>query len=280
MAVALERLLAQGEIYVDPSSVVVWEQAEPNRPWFPAHLLSVPGLPRDNMLKLSRSDVAHVALCGVWLKELALSKTTEAGLLGRPCGEAMRALQEMREEAGHALLLLKLIEMSGLSESALSGDFAGLERFSRHMRPDGAAFWAWIYLGEAVTDTFLLKALREGDDLCPVVRQVMQLHHREQSRRLNVCKAILIEKLKATGALRRRAIAMVLPVMLRRYLRVMLFPTAATLAAVGVASPHGTARALQGNHGRRALGSGCAAAAVTVLRRAGLPIKAGTSYPW
>lgn len=280
MAVALERLLAHGEVYVDPLSVVVWEQADPNRPWLPPHMLSVPGLPRDGMLKLSRLDLARIGLGGVWLKGLMAAKVLGTGVLGRPFAEARLALQELREEAGNALMFVKLAELSSLSETAMARDLARLENLVGRLDAGRAGFWAWIYVGEAVTDALLLKALREGDDLCPVARQVMQLHHREQTRRLAACKTVLIEKLKTTGAVRRRAIALMLPTMLRRYLRAVLFPSADSLAGIGVANPHATARAVWNDHGRRALGSGAAASAVTVLRRAGLPIRAGASYPW
>lgn len=280
MTVALERLLAQGEVYVDPISVVVWEQADPERPWFPPHLMSVPGLPRDAMLKLSRLDFARVALASVWLKGLTAAKLAESGLLARPTGDARQVLQELREDAGHALMFLRIAEMAGLSEHSIGVQVASLEGLARRLRADRPALWAWAYLGEAVTDALVTKALREGDELCPVARQVMQLHHREQTRRMATCKAILTEKLKSTGWAYRKGVAMLLPVLLRRYLQVMLFPRAAALAAAGIPDAPAAARALWNDQGRRAFASSCAAAAVTTLRRTGLPIRAGASYPW
>jgi DNA-binding Lrp family transcriptional regulator len=280
MTVALERLLAQGEVYVDPMSVVVWEQADPDRPWFPAHMVSVPGLPHETMLKLSRLDLARLALTSVWLKGLTAAKVAEQGLLTSPATDTRLVLQELREEAGHALMFLRIAEMAGLSEEAVAGQTRRIEKLTRRLHADGPALWAWAYLGEAVTDALVTRALREGDDLCPVARQVMQLHHREQTRRMASCKAILVERLKRAGWLRRQGVAMLLPVLLRRYLQAMLFPRAASLAAVGVNDPHATARAVLNDNARRALASSCAAAAVTTLRRAGLPMRAGASYPW
>lgn len=280
MTVALERLLAQGETYVDPMSVVVWEQADPERPWIPAHMVSVQGLPRETMLKLSRLDFARVALASVWLKGLTAAKVAERGLLSSPSGDARMALQELREEAGHALMFLRIAEMAGLPEDAIAAQAHGMERLTRRLRADGPALWAWAYLGEAVTDALVTKALREGDDVCPVARQVMQLHHREQARRMATCKAILGERMKHAGWWRRRGVAMLLPKLLRRYLQAMLFPSAASLAALEVNNPPATARAVLNDPARRAMASSCAAAAVTTLRRAGLPVRAGASYPW
>lgn len=280
MTVALERLLGHGEIYVDPSSVVVWEQADATRPWLPPHLVSIPGLPRDGMVALSRLDFARVAMASLWLKGLMARRVAEEGFAGLPYAESRNALQEVREEAGHALMLLKTAEAAGLCEKALAAELSGLDRLTRGLRPDGLGFWAWMYLGEAVTDAYVLKALRECDELCPVARQVMQLHHREQTRRMAVCKAMVSERLKTAGALRRHLVAMALPRLLRHYLAVMLFPTAESLAALNLPDVAGTVRALRGDQGRRAVGAGCAASAVTVLRRAGVPLRLGASFPW
>lgn len=280
MTVALERLLGHGEIYVDPSSVVVWEQVDAARPWLPPHLVSIPGLPRDTMLALSRLDFARVAMASLWLKGLMARRVAEAGFAGLPYAESRAALQEVREEAGHALMLLKAAEVAGLREKALTDQLARLDRLTRGLRPDGLGFWAWMFLGEAVTDAYVLKALRECDELCPVARQIMQLHHREQTRRMALCKAMVTERLKTAGAWRRHWVAMALPRLLRRYLEVMLFPTPEGLASLNLTDLPATMRAVRGDQGRRAVGSGCAASAVTVLRRAGIPLRLGASFPW
>ncbi len=279
MTVALERLLAQGEVYVDPMSVVVWEQADSDRPWFPTHMVSIQGLPHETMLKLSRLDFARVALASVWLKGLTAARVAQRGLLSGPTADARLILQELREEAGHALMFLRVAELAGLPEEAVSEQARAMEPLTHRLRADGPALWAWAYLGEAVTDALVTKALREGEDICPVARQVMQLHHREQTRRIATCKAILSERLKRTGWLRRKGVAMLLPLLLRRYLKAMLFPGGAALAAAGVGDPHATARALLKDSARRAMASSCTAAALTTLRRTGLPVQAGATYP-
>ncbi len=280
MTVALERLFGSGETYVDPSSVVVWEQMDAGRAWLPPHMLSVPGLGRQEMLALSRVDLGRIALASVWIKTVMTSRITEASLIGRPIGDCRVALQEMREDSGHGLMLLKVAETAGVREVAMAEPLARLDGAVRRLSPADAGFWAWMYLAEAVTDALAVKALREADALCPVARQVLQLHHRHQNRRLAACKTVLSERLTSAGPIRRRMVAMRLPGLLRRYLGLLLFPDAASLAALGVPNPQATARAVANDHGRRALGSGCAAAAVTVLRRSGLPVRAGASYPW
>lgn len=280
MTVALERLLAQGEVYVDPCSVVIWEQADAARPWLPPHLLSVAGLPREAMLKLSRLDFLRLAAASLWVKGLLVSRAAAGGFqFGDPLA-AKLALQSVREAASHGLMLHKMSEQANLGTVAVMPDATPLDNAVVPWTTAHHEFWAWLYLADSVIDCFVLKALREGADLCPVSRQVLQLHHRDHIRHMAAARAMFESRMKTAGPLARRWFAYRLPGLLRELLRVAFFPTEASLAALSLAQPGSTARSVWQDQARRSLAAGCAASAITVLRRGGLPIRPGASYPW
>lgn len=280
MTVALERLLAQGEVYVDPCSVVIWEQADAGRPWLPPHLLSVAGLPREAMIRLSKVDFLRLAAASLWVKGLLVSRCAEGGFqLGEPIAVKL-ALQSVREAAGHGLMLHKMAEAASLGEAKVMHDAAPLEAATAGWTTQDHQFWAWLYLADSVIDSFVLKALREGADICPTARQVLQLHHRDHIRHMAAARAMFESRMKTAGPLTKRWFAFRLPGMLRDFLRIAFFPTEASLSALSLAQPKTTVRSIWNDQSRRSLAAGCAASAITVLRRGGLPIRPGASYPW
>lgn len=279
MTVALERLLAQGEVYVDPCSVVIWEQADTARPWLPPHLLSVAGLPRETMIRLSKVDFARLAAASLWVKGLLVSRAGGGFRIGDGIA-AKLALQSVREAAGHGLMLQKMVEIAGLGDVRVMSDPGPLDGHLDGTTIQDHQLWGWLYLADAVIDGFVLKALREGADICPAARQVLQLQHRDHVRHMAAARAMFESRIKTARPLATRWFAFRLPGMLRRFLQLTFFPTEQSLSSLGLTQPKATARAVLNDQSRRSLAAGCAASAVTVLRRSGLPVRPGASYPW
>ena len=280
MPVALERLLAQGDVYVDPCSVVIWEQADAARPWLPPHLLSVAGLPREAMIRLSQVDFLRLAAASLWLKGLLVSRAAGGGFHLGDSLAAKLALQSVREAAGHGLMLHKMVEKAGLGDVRVMHDPAELDSAVAGWTTADAQLWAWLYLADSVIDSFVLKALREGADMCPTARQVLQLHHRDHVRHMTAARTMFEARMKPAGPLETRWFAFRLPALLRQFLKLAFFPTETSLAALSLTQPRNTARSIWNDQSRRSLAAGCAASAVTVLRRGGLPLRPGASYPW
>jgi hypothetical protein len=280
MTVALERLLAQGDVYVDPCSVVIWEQADASRPWLPPHLLSVAGLPREAMVRLSKVDFLRLSAASLWLKGLLVSRSAVGGFQLGDSLTAKLALQSVREAAGHGLMLHKMTEIAGLGPLQVMHGASALDAAAAGWTTAGPQLWAWQYLADSVIDSFVLKALREGGDMCPAARQVLQLHHRDHIRHMNAARAMFERTMKTAGPVETRWFAFRLPGLLRHFLRLAFFPTEASLAALSLSQPKNAARSVWNDQSRRSLAAGCAASAVTVLRRGGLPLRPGASYPW
>ncbi|MEK9672569.1 MAG: diiron oxygenase [Rhodospirillaceae bacterium] len=270
----LDRLGAHGQDYRDPVAQVAWADADDALPWLPHGLLSVRGLDNDQANRLSRFEFARLCAAGMWLEGLLISRVTEKGFLGLSTAEARVMLQEVREESGHSLMFLEMIERAGAAGVELLGTTGLLSWVARRLSPSSPEFWAMVYVGETVTDTFAIKALREARDgradLCPVARQVLDLHHRDEARHISAARVFLSNRVGLMTPVRRAAFGHTLRFLLTRFLDATLYPTPATLAAAGIPNAHQAARAVRACPDRRALAAECARPALDLLARDGL----------
>ena len=273
----LTRLGALGARYRDPMTTIDWQNAEPELPWLPTAVLSLAGLEqqatmrRDTLIRFSRIEFARLCAAGLWLEGLLISRTASAGFLATKPSESRLVLQEVREESGHGLMFLEMIDRAGLAGVPVLGPTALLGWVARRLDPNGAAFWAMVYIGESVTDAFAIRALREsgdgGEAICPVARQVLALHHRDEARHIAVARALLEARVAAMDLLDRLAFAMFLRFLLRRLLHATLYPTPASLAALGLKDADRAAKAARACPRRRRLAYECAAPARAVIAR-------------
>ncbi len=278
MSAALDRL---GDApYRDPVAAIDWSAADPALPWLPPRMLSLAGLETqaemsaDTVVRFSRVEFARLCAAGLWLEGLLISRVTCGGFLAAPTDEARIMLREVREESGHSLMFLEMIDRAGLSGVALLGSTGLLTRIAHRLDAGDAEFWAMVYVGESVTDTFAVQALRHakeaGAAICPVAHQVLSLHHRDEARHIAAAREFLEGRVAAMTPLRRRLFSATLRFLLGRVVRATLYPTAASLQALGLAQPERAARAARTCPERRRLARACAAPALRFMARSGL----------
>ena len=284
MSVSLERLGELGARYRDPFVELDFDAADASRPWLPFELLSLAALPvqrtltESERLRLSRVEFSRLCAAGLWLEGLLISRVTARGFVGARANDVRVMLQEVREEAGHGLMFLEMIERAGLSGIELLGPTRLLTGVARRLDPRHAEFWAMVYIGESVTNNFAARALRPVPDaapICPLAREVLALHHRDEARHIAAARTLLEARISAMGPLRRRAFAAAFNFLLARFLAATLYPTPGSLAAVGIREPQRMARAARACPVRRALSRACAAPALRLIARAGLGVPAG-----
>lgn len=272
MSPTLRQLADLGAAYRDPMTSIDWHLAKPDRPWLPASLLSLDqndAIPPDRAVDFSRVEFARLCASGMWLEGLLISRVMRNGCLNTAPEEARVMLQEVREEAGHSLMFVEMIDRAGLGGVELLGDVGLLTRIAHRLHRDSAEFWAMVYIGEAVTDSFALKALRaDTDEICPVARQVLWFHHKEEARHMAAARALLKARVAGMSALRRGAFHVALKFLLRRFLKATLYPTEASLRAIGLPDPAGTARAAAASPARAKLARDCAAPAMRFIEQA------------
>lgn len=285
MTAVIRRLGDAGARYRDPLVAVEWQGADPALPWLPHSLAPMNGievpadLADDFRLRFSHAEFARLAAAGLWLEGLLISRVTAKGFLAHRTDEARVMLQEVREESGHGLMFLEMIERAGLSGVHLLGPTGLLTWTAHRLDPATAEFWAMVFIGESVTDTFTVKALKAadaGESICPVARQVLQLHHRDEARHIAAARRLLDVRIAGMGQIDRFVFARTLRFLLNRFLEATLYPTAASLRALGVVKPGRAARQARKCPERRQLAAACAEPALDLLTRSGL-IGAGTA---
>ncbi len=224
--------------------------------------------------RFSRIEFARLCAAGMWLEGLLIHRVSAGGFLDLRADEARVALQEVREESGHSLMFLEMIQRAGVADVALLGDTGLLSWVARRLKPAGAEFWAMVYIGETVTDAFalkVLKAVRAGDvDICPVARQVLELHHRDEARHIAASRVFLANRLDSMTRPRHLVFARTLKFLLDRFLAATLFPTPASLATAGFPDPGALARRARNCPARRRLAADCARPALDLLAASGV----------
>lgn len=279
MSTKLARLSRRMSHYRDPLALLDFAAADPALPWIPYQFLSLAMLPEyasmsgAERIRLSRVDFARLCAAGVWLEGLLMSRVSARGFIGAPLAEACILLQEVREEAGHSLMFLRMIERAGLSGVPLLGPTRLLTWIAQRLAPHQAEFWAMVYIGESVTNNFVGRVLRSCTSeaaICPLAHQVMALHHQEEGRHLAAAHALLEARIAGLGALRRHAFAVLVRVLLRRFLEATLYPTPASLRSLGIVRADALAQRVRQSPERAALAKACAAPALAFMMRAGL----------
>jgi len=278
MSKTLSQLAELGAEYRDPIAVIDWSAADEARPWLPPEVLSLAGLPAQAAMdaamlnRFSRVEFARLCAAGLWLEGLLISRVMKDGCLTTLPAEARVMLQEVREEAGHSLMFVEMIDRAGLGGVPLLGDIRLLSWIAHRLHPDGAEFWAMVYIGESVTDSFALAALRaDSENICPLAREVLQFHHKDAARQIAAARPRLQTRIGAMSAPRRWLFRATLKFLLRRFLAATLYPTEASLRAMGIPDPAGAARAAAASPERRAFAEDCARSSTRFIERAVMP---------
>lgn len=277
-ALPLRRLVEVGAVYRDPLAAIDWHASDEKLPWLPPAAMPLDGIPpdiatADFQRAFSRAEFARLCAAGLWLEGLLISRVAARGFLADRPDEAKVVLQEVREESGHGLMFLEMIARAGLAGVPLLGPKRLLTWVARRLDPGSAEFWAMVFVGESVTDVFAVRALKESDAgraVCPVARQVLALHHRDEARHIAAARTLLEARIGAMGQARRALFARTFRFLLGRFLAATLYPTAAMLRALGVRDPEGAARAARRAPTRRALAAACAEPSLDLLARYGL----------
>ncbi|WNJ98950.1 diiron oxygenase [Thalassospiraceae bacterium LMO-JJ14] len=275
MSTIFNRLAAAVPPYKDPMNEIDWAGADPELPWLPDSMISLSSLPVWNELdenkkrQVSRVEFARLCAAGLWLEGLMIHRVTHAGFVAADTLETQIVLQEVREETGHSLMFLKMIERAGMSGKHLLGPTGLLTTVAKMLNPKGAGFWAMVFIGESVTDTFALKALKEADGegqaICPLARQVMQWHHADEARHIAAAKALLGEKIKAMSAVERAGFRLLTKLLIRRFLSATLFPSLQSLEALQFPNAREVWRQAHRSPAGRSLAESCAEPAMKLI---------------
>jgi hypothetical protein len=216
----VRQLSSNSDPYRDPLARVRWADLSLSQYWLPPEATSLYGLPEYEQLdertrrQLSQYEFLGVIRSGLWFEALFMQRLTARFSRELPLARHAYLLHEVREEAGHSLMFLKLMETSGLSLPDLHrARPRRLEQAGRWLSVDGALFWIAVLIGEDLPDKLnrYIRQRPEGS-INEAIRDVCLMHMIDEARHVAYARKTVETQLATAGALRRR----VLPPLVRR----------------------------------------------------------------
>ena len=192
-------------------------------------------LPADRQATLGLDLVVSQLKLGIEFENV-LSRGLLAFAADQPNGSVnfRYALHEVIEEGQHSLMFQEFINRSGRDPYGLDPVDRFASRRVVHLgRVFPELFFLFVLGGEAPIDHVQREALR-GDDVHPLLRQIMRIHVIEEARHLCFAKAWLRQRVPQLSTFRRLRIALHAPIVLGEMARQMLRPTRQMVARHGI----------------------------------------------
>jgi hypothetical protein len=291
------RIMAQADIsllqqlgsnscpYHDPLTYLDWSALSTSDYWLPQSAISLQGLaefeqlPEATKRRLSQYEFIVFIQAGLWLESLFIRRLGER--LNRTASLTQHAyyLHEIREEAGHSLMFLQLIEKSGLYLPGMwqrpprLADFLG-----RHAPVGSALFWLAVVIGEELPDKLNRHVRVHGNgEVNATIAQMCTLHIIDEARHIAQARSALESAVAGMGGLHKRALSPVIALLLRQFVRSFYVPGAEVYELAGLTPGNHWRELAHNNPARREFVGQCVAPTLNLLRGHGFKLAAPTA---
>lgn len=227
----LEQLAANSVPYRDPLAVLDWRSLTLERYWLPPEALSLHGLAEFEALseaarmRLSHYEFLAFAQAGIALERIFLESTARRLRHAEPSAEYAFLLHELREEAGHSLMFLRLAAASGLDVPDWR---ASLPRFGRPVtRLPGAeaVHWFLMVIAQDIPDKLHRFVRRQaGRETSALVRHMITLHMLDQTRHTAYVRRNFELAMRGPGRMLARLCPPLFDVLFNRFVRAYFWP--------------------------------------------------------
>lgn len=241
----LKQLSVNSEPYHDPLARLNWNELNLHDYWLPPAALSLAGLPafecQDAQIKrrLSQYEFVNFIQAGLWLEGLFVERLSKSLKHTESSAEYAYCLHEIREEAGHSLMFLKLMEKSGLHIPANSFQQPWLANFlGRHAPLHSRLFWLAVVIGEEVPDRLNRYVRANGEGLNPLIKQMCRLHIIDEARHIARARGELERSLEHTAPLMRKLLLPWVQVLVAQFVRAFYLPRAEVYELAGLTPGH------------------------------------------
>ena len=228
----LEQLSTNSLPYIDPLLKLDWSALDMNRPWLPEDAVSLSGLaefvslPEASRIRLSQLEFVAFVDAGIWLEGIFIERLARNLRHTLSAQELGYYLHEIREESGHSLMFLKLMETSGIHlpgtwrNRPLLTDFLG-----RHTPLGSSLFWLAVTIGEEIPDR-LNRHIRTygGKVVDGVIHQMCTLHIIDEARHIAHARAAIEAGLRNTSRFKRLLLTPVLNLLIAQFTRTFYLP--------------------------------------------------------
>jgi len=184
-------------------------------------------LPAETRARLGLERVASMMKIGLEFERVLKRGLLEfAGTLPNGAPEFRYAYHEVIEEAQHSLMFQEFVNRSGFDAAGL----APLDRLGARFivglgRRFPPLFFIFVLGGEEPIDYVQRKALREEDDLHPLLERIMRIHVTEEARHLSFARHYLRTRVGTLNWLKKLQLGVGAPIILSAMAQMMLKPS-------------------------------------------------------
>jgi hypothetical protein len=241
----LKQLSVNSAQYRDPLMQLPWHALSLDDFWLPPAALSLTGLaeferqPEALQRRLSQYEFVNFIQAGLWLEGIFIERLSQALHKTESLAEHAYNLHEIREEAGHSLMFLKLMEQSGLHlprgsfQRPRFADFLG-----RHASIRSTLFWLAVVMGEEIPDRLTRFVRINGATINPLIQSMCRLHVIDEARHIARSRHTLQHRLASQSPLTRAMLAPLVRGLLAQFVRAFYLPGSAVYELAGLSPGH------------------------------------------
>lgn len=238
----LNQLSLNSEPYHDPLACLNWDALNLQDYWLPPAALSLAGIPefdgQDEKLKrrLSHYEFVNFIQAGLWLEGLFVERLGKSLKHTKSLTEYAYGLHEIREEVGHSLMFLKLMEKSGLHlpsnyfQRPWLADFLG-----RRAPMQSRLFYLALLIGEEVPDRLNRYVRAHGEGVNALIKQMCRLHIIDEARHIARARGELERQLEYAAPLARALLRPWVKILIAQFVRAFFLPRAEVYELAGLA---------------------------------------------
>ena len=277
----LEQLSTNSLPYIDPVARLDWGSLDISQPWLPEDAVSLYGLaeyhelPETTRIRLSQLEFTGFIQAGIWLESIFIERLSRNLRHTDSSQELAYHLHEIREEAGHSLMFLKLMEASSIHlpgawrNRPVIADFLG-----RHTPLNSTLFWLAVTIGEEIPDRLNRHIRQQGKGLIDhLIYQLCTLHIIDEARHISHAHSALKASLTNTGKLKRMLLTPILNLLIRQFTRTFYIPSNDVYEIAGLTPGKKWRKLAQNNPARQAFVLKCLNPTLNNLRERGFPVK-------
>ena len=234
-------LSANSAEYRDPLTQLPWDALSLVDFWLPPSALSLAGLSAFEQQteavqrRLSQYEFIHFTQAGLWLEGIFIERLSRSLSKTQSHAETAYNLHEIREESGHSLMFLKLMEQSGLHLPTNNFRPPWLARMlSRHASTHSPLFWLAVVIGEEIPDWLNRHVQNHRATINPLITAMCRLHIIDEARHIARSRRSLEQQLHTQSIFKRYLLNGVAQALLQQFVRAFYLPSPAIYELAGL----------------------------------------------
>ncbi len=229
-----EHLSRNSEPYRDPVSRIHWDLLSTQQYWLPPEAVSLYGVPafmalaESKRMHLSHYEFLNFIEAGLWLEGMFMERIARSIRQDSWNRAALKyRLHEMREETGHSLMFLELMERSGLSTPYRRHSRLRLANlFGRYAPLESLGFWMATVIGEEIPDR-INRYIRQHDEMvCSTIIEMSTLHLIDEARHITYAREMTESRLAGLHNWQRLLLRPLLSKLLHQFVDLFYYPDA------------------------------------------------------